>query len=674
MLPFPIMSQYGNTITPVLKSIKKFNVGGGGNTVLLHYDNGDLYAIGNNSNGKLGTGNTTNISGAWLRISTDVRLYTCSHTGTVLIKNDGTVWYSGNITSIFTTTLGYNFPSSTVFNDMTSAFSSQFTIGSIKNIEMYQDSSDRFHMVDGSDQLWGIGSNQYNALGTGASTGYTNWVSITNGSSTKSVHHSLYVTWIEKTDGTFWRCGTNSFGTLGSGGSNTTVYTTFTLANNFSIKSISVTQYNITLLLNDGTLRIYGVSSSGQAGNGSTSAGFLINPYQPALNNVRGLGDSTGSLYSTQIKGVITPMGTGSNTNSLLGTGIATDPTLTFTNANTGVMSNLDYANLDFFTYASNTAGYASIGNEVYTVGNNAYTLGGALSTWTLMNTPNSTLWGSNPSYSNIVNISTTTPSLSRNGHATCSYGVNKFIIYGGTNSANALLSDIWIYDSITSTWSQVPVDASAVSRIGAGISVLNDTLYIFGGQSSTSAGSTTNSMYSVNLSTGVFTLHSTTNTPSVRAYASLCTIGTSLYVWGGASLSTLHSFNVSTNTFTTLTSSPISSSVDGNMVTDGIDLYINTASSTSFYKYDLSTSLWILLASKPVSNALKYCYNSGYMYATVASTSTIYAYRIASNIWSSVGSTGLNTTKGCMSTAGLAVYYSGGLTATDSNNFYKIS
>jgi len=666
MLPFQPLLVYGNTIIPSTKNVKKFAVSADSGTgVLILYSNGDLYAFGTNTNGKFGTGSTTALT-TWTLIASNVRLFTCSHNCTIIIKKDSTVWYSGSVGGIFSNSFGYSFSTVSLFTDMTSAFS-QFDIPGIKSIDAYEDSGSRCFIIDGSSQLWGIGSNRYYALGTGSSTAYANWTSIVNGDNARKVHIGLQVTWIEKNDNTFWRAGSNAFGTLAFSSSSATSMN-FTQYTSVNATAIQLSQYNLTILVQDGTLRLYGISSSGQLGNGSTSGGTFLSPYTPSLTSVRGLSDSTGGLYSTLIKGGISTYSTGANTNGMLAIGSGTAPT-SFTQSFTGVMSNLDYANLAFYTFGSG-ASYAVIDDEVYASGSAAMTLSSTASvTWTLMTTPNSVLWGNAKYVSTLSNISTTTPNMTRYSHSRCRYGNDKFIIYGGYNGS--ILNDINIYDANTETWSSVPVTDTTQGRFGSGITVYQDKLYVFAGNNTSSG--TTNTMYSVDLVTGVWTTLTTTNTPASRSHVRMCTIGSIIYVWGGEGYSSFYSFNPVTNAFTTLTNSPITSNIDSDMVTDGVDVYVN-ANNFTWTKYDVSSGLWCTLATKPSSSAMKMTYSNGNIYGSVSAGTGLYVYRIASNIWTPISSVTLpNTSRQCLSSGAGKVYYSGGVNSSATSNFYKI-
>lgn len=678
MLPFSQLVYYGNNIIPEIKLIKQFNVTYNSAQTIL-YDNGDLYALGFNgsSNSLFGTGNTTAITGAWSRVNTNVRLCASSNVSTVIIKKDGTAWYSGNITNAFANASGqgYGLSNTSTWTDMTSVFST-FNIADIKGIYLYENSPSRFYLIDGSNQLWGIGSNQYNALGNSTSTSsvYT-LTQIPNGDNVSSVYFGQNVTWIQKLDGTYWRAGTNTYGTLADSAT-TSVRTSFqqyTISGSIGIKKLSVNDYNLWILGTDGGVRIYGNNGQYQAGNGTTSPStYIASPYMPVTSGATNIVSSSGYYYSTFIGTSTGLKAVGLNNSYLLGTGIASNPTTTLINSSTGAMSNIDISEISYLCNNPSNA-YAVVNDEVYVTGSAAYSLSGGstLTTWTLMNTPQSNLWSSGSTVSTITNISSTSPTMTRYSHSRCTYGDNKFIIYGGYNGST-ILNDINIYDSSTGLWSTVPVTGSTQARFGAAITTIGDTMYVFGGNSTTS--STTNTMYSVNLNTGEWTTLSTTGTPPARSHARACTIGSLIYIWGGEGFTTWYSFNPDTNVFTSLPASPLTSQIDSDMVTDGIDIYVQINSNV-FYKYDLSLGIWCMLGTKPSSSAFKLAYANGYIYGAMASGTVIYAYRIASNIWSTLPNAGLiNTTRYCLSSAGSKIYYTGGVASTNTNNMYSIT
>lgn len=676
MLPFPILNYYGNNIVPPVKTIERFSISSNGSGVLLHYANGDLYALGTNTAGKFGTGDTTNITGAWRLIASNVRKYVCSHNFTIIIYNDGSVQYSGNVSGIFTSALGYSFSATTVFTDMSSAFST-FDITGIKSLESIEDSGTRMWLIDKNDALWCIGSNQYYALGSSSSLATTNWVQAVNGTNVERVMPGLQSVWIKKKDNTYWRAGTNAYGLLMSSSASQT-YTTFTVQNSYAgtaanntIRNLTVTPYNMYMNLEDGSVRIYGVRNSGQTGTGSTTGTALIPDNPSGTSGVMKLLDSTGSFYSSYLVGPNGLLVAGQGTNNMFGLGTGASPT-TFTLSNTGVMTNLDYANLDYLNFVTSNAGYAVIGGEVYTAGNSAYTLGAtSYITWTLMNTPQSQLWGTSGMVSTITNASTTSPTMTRYSHSRCSYGDNKFIIYGGYNGTT-IFNDINIYDGTTGTWSTVPVTGTTKALFGAGITTIGDTMYVFCGNSTTST--TTNTIYSVNLLTGDWTtITPSGSTISARSHVRACTIDSIIYIWGGESVNTWFSFNPVTNVVAAMPTSPVTSSIDADMVTDGKDIFVNIGTA-AFYKYSTSKAAWIVLANKN-NAALKLAYSNGYIYGSMAGNTFLFAYKVSTNIWTQLPNPSLiSTSRHCLASAAGKVVYTGGIASTNTNNCFTIT
>lgn len=374
MLPFPIINNLRvKPSNPGIKRLTSYN----NNGVMLQYNSGDTYALGANASGQLGTGNTTAVS-AWTLLKSNVRLFCPGPSYTILVTNDNLVYGAGNIGYVFS-----GAGTSTTFVDITSRFSS-FDIGSIVSITGGNDSA-RLFLVDGTNKLWGIGSNQYNALGTGSSTaGVSTWTALTNGTNVKKVQCGMAGTWIFKNDGTIWRTGTNTYRTL-LDSSNTTVFTTFSQYTGFSTLDINCTEYNTTFLLSDGTIRIIGNGGNGQLGNGSTGTAWQASAYNPGLTSCTKLMESN-SLYTTMVLSGTGLYSAGDNTSGKLGTGSGSNPISSFTKG-TGSIASQNVGSIQTFCSINNAAYYV-YDNKVYASGSGAMILGASRTAFAVMPTP----------------------------------------------------------------------------------------------------------------------------------------------------------------------------------------------------------------------------------------------------------------------------------------------
>ena len=64
-------------------------------TVIIKND-GSVWACGDNNNGELGLGNTTDRT-TFIKVNiNDVKQIACGHYHTIILKNDGTVWTCGD--------------------------------------------------------------------------------------------------------------------------------------------------------------------------------------------------------------------------------------------------------------------------------------------------------------------------------------------------------------------------------------------------------------------------------------------------------------------------------------------------------------------------------------------------------------------------------------------------
>lgn len=374
MLPFPIINNLRvKPSNPGIKRLSSYN----NNGIILQYNSGDTYALGANTSGQLGTGNTTAVT-AWTLLKNNVRLFCAGPNFTILITNDNLVYGSGNIGYVFS-----GAGSSTTFVDITSRFSS-FDIGSIISLNCPNDIG-RLFLIDGSNKLWGIGSNQYNGLGTGSSTsGVSVWTALANGTNVKKVTTTLAGAWIQKTDGTIWRTGTNTYRTL-LDSSNTTVFTTFTQYTGFSCIDVGCTEYNTIFLLTDGTIRIIGNGSNGQLGNGSTGTSWQASAYNPGLSSCTKIIQQN-SVYTSIVLSGTGLYSTGDNTSGKLGTGLGGNPLTSFTKG-TGIITSQNLGSVQHICAIANAAYYV-YEDKVYASGSGGMILGSTRNTFAVMPTP----------------------------------------------------------------------------------------------------------------------------------------------------------------------------------------------------------------------------------------------------------------------------------------------
>ncbi len=245
---------YTATSTPALEWISGAT---GGNHTLALYSDGTIWSWGDNANGQLGTGNTTEVH-APVQVGSDTA-WVALMAGTahsLAMKSDGSIWAWGRNSSGELGT-GNN----------TEQHSPVQVSGTWASIAA-GDAHSMALKADGS--LWTWGNNNTGQLGLG---NYTNqnsptqvgqdsiWIAIAAGEG-----HSLGL----KADGTLWAWGLNLYGQLGTG-NNTIQDAPVQVGTDHDWTAITAGANHSMALKADGTLWAWGQNTSGQLGLGNNS-------------------------------------------------------------------------------------------------------------------------------------------------------------------------------------------------------------------------------------------------------------------------------------------------------------------------------------------------------------------------------------------------------------------
>jgi alpha-tubulin suppressor-like RCC1 family protein len=260
-----------------------------GHTVAVRAD-GTLWTWGDNSAGQLGTGATsTDAQLTPVQVGTATTWQRVAATGrqSGALRIDGSLWLWGENSD---GQLG----DGTTTNHL---LPTQLSPGTTWQAIALGDTHTLAVRQDGT--LWAWGSNYNGQLGTGTTTQLllpvqvgtaTTWQRVAAGSS-----HSVAL----RQDGTLWTWGANSYGQLGSGNTNrqsVAVPTQVGTATDW--QSIAGAQVNTLALRQNGSLWTWGSNAEGQLGDGS---GFQLTPTQVAAPSTwRSV--AAGQVFSAGIK------------------------------------------------------------------------------------------------------------------------------------------------------------------------------------------------------------------------------------------------------------------------------------------------------------------------------------------------------------------------------------
>ena len=201
------------------------------NTFILKND-GTLWSCGNNQYGQLGLGDTINRT-TFTQITTntgDIKEIYCGTYHTFILENDGTLWGTG-LNSEGELGLG-NTNNRNTFTQITT------NTNDIKSV--YCGWSHTI-ILKNDGTLWSTGDNSYGQLGLGDTNNRTTFTQVTtNADDIKQVCCGLNHTLILENDGTLWGTGYNADGQLGlGGGGNRYTFTQVTTNVTNDVKSLS---------------------------------------------------------------------------------------------------------------------------------------------------------------------------------------------------------------------------------------------------------------------------------------------------------------------------------------------------------------------------------------------------------------------------------------------------
>ena len=272
-----------------------------------------LMGWGNNSNGQLGNGLTTNAQTIPIAIATNVVAGAVGGYHSLFITKDGTLWgmgwnYYGQLGN--GTNTDSDIPIRVASNVVTAA------AGFAHSLFVTKDKT-----------LWAVGWDQHGQLGNGGSflTSFfatnepvsvaSNVVAVAAG-----LAHSLFI----KADGTLWAMGNGGNGEIGNGTYNDAPLPVCVASNVVAIGAGDVFSMLVTT---DGKLSMMGWNGEGQLGNGSvTGAGFDTNTPSIMASNVVAI--AAGYQHSLRLDGSGILSGAGYNGYGQLGNGRTTDTNL----------------------------------------------------------------------------------------------------------------------------------------------------------------------------------------------------------------------------------------------------------------------------------------------------------------------------------------------------------
>lgn len=259
-----------------MNNIKKVFCGHG-HCFIVKTDN-TVWACGRNDKGQLGLGDTTNrttFTQVTANIS-DIRQLECGDDFTFIVKKDGSLWACGNGNA---GQLGLNIGgTSTSYKTTFTQVTEYINYNVVKVVALSQSS----YILKNDGTVWSSGNNSYGQLGIGTtSSGGTQSTKIftralyidANGvediiSSNIDSRHIL----VRKRDGSLWGCGYNFAGQLGLGDkTNRSSFTKIT-TNVSDVYKVFSTYCQTFIVKNDGTLWVCGLNYNGQLGLGTSGS------------------------------------------------------------------------------------------------------------------------------------------------------------------------------------------------------------------------------------------------------------------------------------------------------------------------------------------------------------------------------------------------------------------
>jgi alpha-tubulin suppressor-like RCC1 family protein len=255
---------------------------------------GALWAWGDNYEGRLGDGTTTDRKTPIqiASIGNEALQVSGGEYHTLLLKKNGFISSWGRNSSgqlgDGTTTKTYN----------------PVPVSGIDQVTMVSGGQNHSIALKSDGTVWAWGLNGSGQLGDGSMTtrlvpvqvsGLSNAVSVATG--VAAIH-----TFAVRADGTLWAWGNNSSGKLGDG--TTTNRTTPVQVGLSNIKQAAAASFSSAALKHDGTVYTWGWNADGQLGNGTTTASNT--PIQvPGLTNVTAIGAGATFVASLKSDGTI---------------------------------------------------------------------------------------------------------------------------------------------------------------------------------------------------------------------------------------------------------------------------------------------------------------------------------------------------------------------------------
>ncbi len=214
-----------------------------------------LWATGDNGQGEFGNGTGGNLSSNWIMIGTDTtwKQVSCGYQFTIALKQNGTLWASGN----GALGIGTNYGKTSFTQIGNDSDWKAMKCGSSFAIAQKQDGS-----------LWTWGQNIWGSLGDGTYIDKNKPVKIGVDNDWKDFDCGDYFVLAIKQDGSLWSWGGGSYGQLGDG-TNKNRNTPLRIDTDNDWKSIACGLVHSLALKQDGSIWAWGSNDAGELGDGT---------------------------------------------------------------------------------------------------------------------------------------------------------------------------------------------------------------------------------------------------------------------------------------------------------------------------------------------------------------------------------------------------------------------